>query len=173
MLNKLFETIIYGFFLISPDVLCRAQENAITRNMISADTTTDKKDYLQETFIKTNGEFVIKNMVKINLIIPGTGNVIYSAGAKEESKFMRGITLTSGIWSLYNTVNYISQFFDNDNRTPDTERTKLFLISYVIGNLLNYKRLNNYNHKIRNNQNVNIEYEQRDDRVYVGIIYRF
>lgn len=173
MLNKLFEAVLHGFLLISPGTLCLAQERAITTKTEAIDITANDKDCKKEIFIKTNSEFVVLNMVKINLLLPGTGNIIYSAGAKQDSKFMRGIALASGIWSLYNTINYASQYFDHNKSTPTKQRTQLFLLSYIVGNILNYKRINSYNRKIRSDQNVNIEYGQRDDRVYVGLIYRF
>lgn len=146
-----FNIILAGILLISTSSICLAQG----------------------LFVRTNGEFIITNVMAANLVMPGSGNIIYTKKAREESKIMRGLTFVSGIWSIYNTANYIHQYLDSDNNTPTRCRTMRFLISYLIGNILCYNRLTRYNFKIKNIKRLEFDYGLMENCVYAGFVYQF
>lgn len=155
---------LVALFLLTKNI-CLAQDNL--------DTLREKETKLNNMFIDKDGSFVTNNVVKINLLLPGSGNIIYAAGAKEESNLMRGLTLIAGIWSLYNTYNYVYSYLDKDRNTPSRHRTQLFLLSYIVGNILNYKRLSVYNKKIADKSIIEFNNGYKNGYMYVEFVYHF
>lgn len=162
-----------GVFLILAATVCLAQEGTSETGTENRDILGRNTDGRNKIFISRTGEFVIPRVLAINLILPGSGNIIYAKKAKKESTILRGLTLTLGLWSLYNNTSYVAQYFDRDRHTPTAGRTRLFLIGYTAGNVLNYLRLRRYNRRVVKDSELAWDYEVKENSVYVQLSYRF
>lgn len=81
------------------------------------------------------------------------------------------------MWFLYKTVDYVHLHLDQNKNTPTMRKRQVFLISYLVSNLLNYTRLTRYNRKVRNDQSLKLDYtiavKQREKEFFFVINYQF
>ncbi len=157
-----------------------AQENFINKyiDLSAASRPTissigDTVSFSKILVLKSHDEFVIRNVMKLNLKLPGSGNIVYGFAAAREPKLTRALAFASGLWSVYNTASYIYEHADKDKNTPSRARNLAFLASYAVGNILIYIRIIRYNRKIAENRRAALILGAIGNNVFLNAIYQF